>query len=333
MALFKKNAKPENAKPASKRKAARAGFSALFRKEMSDHLNSVRFYMLFVVFIFISVLSINSSVAAIKASASSVADYAFLQLFTTNGETLYSLMTFIALLGPIVGIALGFDSISNERSLGTLNRLVAQPIYRDAVINAKFFAGAFVIGIMVLVLGIFSVTVGIFITGLVPNGDELARLVVFFVYAWIYMCVYLAISTFFSVLCKHAATAALSVIAIWLVSSLFMGQIANAIANALYPVSATSSVAEQMRHVGMNYAVNRISPYYLFNEASTLMLCPDVRSVGVVTTDQMVGAIDSALPFGQSLLLVWPHLIAMAAEAVVAFAAGYIKFMKQEIRG
>ena len=44
-------------------------------------------------------------------------------------------MSFIALLGPIVGLALGFDAVNSERSNGTLNRLVSQPIYRDAIIG------------------------------------------------------------------------------------------------------------------------------------------------------------------------------------------------------
>ena len=39
-------------------------------------------------------------------------------------------------LGPLFGIMLGFDAVNNEQSEGTLNRLAAQPIYRDTIINA-----------------------------------------------------------------------------------------------------------------------------------------------------------------------------------------------------
>ena len=51
----------------------------------------------------------------------------------------------VALLGPVLGIAFGFDAISSERSEGTLPRLVSQPIHRDDVINGKFVAGLAVI--------------------------------------------------------------------------------------------------------------------------------------------------------------------------------------------
>ena len=42
---------------------------------------------------------------------------------------------------PLLGIAFGFDAINGERAEGTLPRLLAQPIYRDDVINGKFVAG------------------------------------------------------------------------------------------------------------------------------------------------------------------------------------------------
>jgi len=47
----------------------------------------------------------------------------------------------------------------------------------------------------------------------------------------------------------------------------------------------------------------------------------------------ILGAVAGVLPMGQSLLLVWPHLIGMLAETMAAFVIAYIVFMKQEIRG
>ena len=78
--------------------------------------------------------------------------------------------------------------------------------------------------------------------------------------------------------------------------------------------------------------INRLSPYYLYAEAVTTILNPGVRSIGVVTNAQLEGAIAGYLPFGQSLLLVWPHLTAMCAMTLAAFALSYLKFMRQEIR-
>ena len=78
--------------------------------------------------------------------------------------------------------------------------------------------------------------------------------------------------------------------------------------------------------------LNRISPYYLYGEAVTTILNPGVRSIGLVTTSQLEGAVAGYLPFGQSLLLVWPHLTAMLALTLAVFTISYLKFMNQEIR-
>ncbi len=59
---------------------------------------------------------------------------------------------------------------------------------------------------------------------------------------------------------------------------------------------------------------------------------PEVRTLGFVTVDQIDRAIVSELSFPQSVLLVWPQLVAMVAMTVVFFAIAYIKFMRQEVR-
>ena len=87
-----------------------------------------------------------------------------------------------------------------------------------------------------------------------------------------------------------------------------------------------------MSNYQLELALNRISPYYLFSEAASTILNPSVRSIGIVTMSSIQGAVVGTLPFTQSLLLVWPHLVVMAALAAAGFAAAYIRFMRQEIR-
>ena len=65
----------------------------------------------------------------------------FLYLFTLSPERVPAFHEFLGILGPLLGIAFGFDAINGERAQGTLPRLVAQPIHRDEIINGKFVAG------------------------------------------------------------------------------------------------------------------------------------------------------------------------------------------------
>ena len=314
------------------RKINNIGFRALFRKELADHLNGTRFYLIFALLLVTSAAALFTAANTLKDSGVTSSEFLFLKLFTTSGSYIYSFATWIAFLGPLAGIALGFDSITNERSQGTLNRLAAQPIYRDSIINAKFLAGAFALLLILVTLGLFMTGGGLLLIGVVPAFEEILRIVFFLILAWVYLSVWLAVSISFSVVCRHGATAALSGIAVWLFLCMFMSTVAGGIANLLYPLEGIEGYANMRSNYELNLGLNRISPYYLFSEATTTILNPSVRSIGIVTMESYSGALSGYLSLEQSLLLVWPHLVVMAALAMAGFAAAYISFMRQEIR-
>lgn len=330
------------------RNDTRTGLAALYRKEMTDYISSRRFTIILVIILattFASLYGALSSMAAAlssSASASSSASqttqstvdttFMFLKLFTSSGNSIPSFTSFIALLGPFIGLTLGFDAINNERSEGTLNRLLSQPIYRDGVIIGKFLAGCSIIFITVFSMGILISGIGLFAIGVPPTGEETARLITYLFFTGVYCAFWLALAMLFSVVCRHAATSALASIAVWLVCAIFISLLAGIIANAVFPVSQNSDVTAQVNNYTLNLGLNRISPYYLFSEAASTIMNPSVRSINVVTMESLSGAISGYLSFGQSLLLVWPHLTALIALTLIAFAISYINFMRQEIR-
>ncbi len=312
--------------------AQHSGMVALYKKELADHLSSKRFFIIFILLFLTSTASLAGAISNIQDAVSQSSEFIFLKLFTTGGSSIYSFATFLAFLGPLAGITLGFDAINNERAQGTLNRLASQPIYRDSIINAKFLAGATVITAIVFSLGLYVGGAGLLLIGVPPSMEEVLRVLVFLVIACVYLCFWLALSILFSVICRHAATAALAGIAVWLFLSLFMSLVASGLANMVYPLDGMEGMFNTASNYGMELALNRISPYYLFSEAASTVLNPNVRSIGVVTMSQIEGALAGALPLRESLLLVWPHIVVIVALAGIAFAASYIVFMKQEIR-
>lgn len=309
-----------------------SGLMVLYRKEMADHMHSKRFLIILLLILITSLASLYGALSGIQEAVKDSSDFIFLKLFTTSGKSIPSFVSFIGLLGPFVGLTLGFDAINNERNGGTLNRLVSQPIYRDAVINGKFLAGYTVIVIMVFSMGILIGTAGLVSTGIAPSGEELVRLFVFLIYTTVYIAFWLALSILFSVLCKHAATSALSVIAVWLFFAIFMGLLAGIIANGLFPTENATSMQTVMQNYTWNQNLNRLSPYYLYSEAVSTILNPSVRTVSIITVNQLSGAVAGYLPLGQSLLLVWPHLVWLLALTMIVFAISYVCFMRQEIR-
>ncbi len=312
----------------------------LFRKELSDHLHSVRFQILFAMLAVISFISLYGAVQTLGQAAqqtsdgqTAVSEYLFLLLFTTSGSSIYSFATFIGFLGPIVGIMLGFDAINEELAQGTLNRLAAQPIYRDTIINAKFLGGAAAVFLTVFSIGGLMTGVGLIATGLIPTGEQVARLVIFLLMAVLYICMWMAVAEFFSVVCRHAATAALACIAIWLFLTMFQSLVASGIAGMIYPTSGMAGQANVLKNYQLQTSLCRISPYYLFSEITSILMNPNVHSTNIVSILQnQEGAIASYLTLGQSLLQIWPHIVVMIALTVVAFAAAYIAFMRKEIR-
>ena len=308
------------------------GLLVLFRKELTDHLKSARFLLMLALLTLTSMASLYGALGSVRDAATESSEFIFLTLFTTGGKSIPSISTFLAFLGPLAGIVMGFDCVNRERSLGTLNRLTSQPIYRDAIINGKFMAGFAAVFMMVFSLGILVSAIGLLAIGLPPSVEEVLRITAFLLFTVFYISFWLGLSILFSVLWRHAATAALAGISFWIFLSFFMSMVAGAVADLVYPTEGIEGMFHMMDNYNLQLGLNRISPYYLFGEAAATILNPNVRSIGVITNSQLSGAIAGYLPFGQSLLLVWPHLVCMVALTAVCFALSYIGFMRQEIR-
>ncbi len=317
--------------------------TALYRKEMADHVTSKRFIIILLLVIAMTIASVYGAVtgitsavknAAIDPKASFDASYMFLKLYTTGGSSIPSYMSLIALIGPFIGLILGFDSINAEKNSGTLNRLVSQPIYRDSIIIGKFLASTTLIAVMVLSTGIAVGCAGFLTSGIKPTGEEVVRVLIFLIYTVIYICFWLAMALLFSVFTRHAATSALASIALWLFFAIFMSLLAGILANAAYPVNTEYEQAfNSLNNYNLNLNLNRISPYYLYSEAASVLMNPATRAINAVSYTQLVGALSSYLSLGQSLLLVWPHLVGLLALTFAAFTISYVGFMRQEIRG
>jgi ABC-2 type transport system permease protein len=108
-------------------------------------------------------------------SDSTTSEFAFLSLFTTSGQSLPSLVSFVVFLAPLLGVALGFDALNSERSQRTLSRLMSQPIHRDAVLHGKFLAGLGVVRLALTALVVIVGGVGIVLLGRPPSAEEVGR--------------------------------------------------------------------------------------------------------------------------------------------------------------
>jgi len=305
----------------------------LYQKELADHLRSKRFIIILILVAITGLSSIYAAASGIRSAVSEQGNtFVFLKLFTTGGSSLPSFVSFMSFLGPLVGLSLGFDAINGEINRGSLSRLLAQPIPRDTVVNGKFLAGLTIIALMVISLGVALGALGIIMLGVIPTLEEILRLSVFFLLTILYMSLWLALSQLSSLVFRQTATSALACIAIWLFFSVFVGLLAGIIADALYPVNSSSTIDLALKKSNAELMLNRVSPSTLYSECTVSLLNPGVRTLGLITQEQLIGTIPGVLPFSQSLLLIWPHLVSLIALNMICFAISYIYFMRQEIR-
>lgn len=318
----------------AKRGKAKHPFVVMFEKELSDHVRSWRFIILLALMCLTCAGSLYSSISALSSvspASDELKSFVFLRLFTLSDGTLPSFVTFIGFLAPLLGLALGFDAINSERNKGTLSRLMSQPIHRDYVISAKFLASLAVIAIMFFALGFLIMGIGLYTIGIPFTPEEFMRMVCFLLLCVVYTAFWLNLSILFSVRLRQPATSALISIAVWIFFAVFFGMIVNLLANALLP-GDDATLNEYIAYRETMLFLQRLSPSQLFNEATTTLMIPSVRSVGLVTQEQLSLALDAPLPLGQSLLLVWPQLTFLVAGSAVLFGISYRLFMRQEIR-
>jgi ABC-2 type transport system permease protein len=315
-----------------------AGWRVVAAKELADHLLSVRLLLLVGILGVVGVLTIYAASSYIRDLAGNVEGPSgvVLALFTiappTTATTFQppAFVSWLGLLGPLLGIAFGFDAISSERAEGTLPRLVSQPIYRDDVINGKFLAGLTVVALIVGLIAVLVLGVAMLRLAVVPTADDVLRLLTWYVATVVYIGFWLALATLCSVVFRRAATAALVVIGIWLVLAFFYQYIADVVAGVTAPLEQDLAA-----NVVRKQELMRLSPGTLYQEATAALLNPSVRTVDDLSSLLLQfepRAVASILPFGQSALIVWPQLVAMIAGTVICFGLAYVAFMRQEVR-
>ena len=318
------------------------GLRAVYRKELEDHWSSVRFTLLLTVILMIGLIMTFITASGLRKELEGVPkpSLVFLMLFTSTGA-LFSFAQFVAFFGALIGLVLGFDAINRERTARTLPKLLAQPIYRDSIINGKFLAGLTTVAVMLVSLLALIAGLDLWVLGVVPGAEEAGRLAVYLVVSLCYIGFWLGAAVLASVLFRSTATSALAVLALWIFLAFFVPLGAKVTADALAPApSAVGSAADidaMLRHEQVKQAVSYVSPIALYSDATSIVLDPlrkTTRSLVLVGPMERLSLsrFQNALPLDQSALVVAPHLILLVAITLGCFAASYTAFMRQEIR-
>ena len=304
------------------------GIGAVLAKETADHFSGWLVWIIVALLFLTALAAAYTAIATIRQTIGE-SPLPFLSLLTLrNTQFRWSFIDLVGILVPLVAIALGFAAVGGEFNRRTLSRLLAQPIYRDALLLGKFLAGLLTLAICLVALWLLAIGAGLVLLGVPPGGAESVRMLGFLVATIAYGGIWLMAATLF-----RAPAPAFIAAALWLLFLLFWDtDIAPLLAN-LFAGPPQDIFGPRLSYLETVQTLARLSPHTLYNEIALALLHPSTRSLGPVFLSQLQGAILGApLPMGQSFLLVWPQLAGLGAGMILIFAIAYVAFQRQEIR-
>ena len=183
-----------------------------------------------------------------------------------------------------------------------MSRLLAQPIYRDALLLGKFLAGLAAIAVALVTLWLLVIGLGLVTLGVPPTGEEVLRGLAFLVVAIAYGGVWLAVAMLCSVMFRSAATSALAALGLWLLVSVLWPLVVQFVTTEIFPpTQPISSSARAYDQLELQQTLSRLSPSTLFGEAMLGILHPTTRALGLVFLSQLEGAVmGTPLPLGRA---------------------------------
>ena len=310
------------------------GLGAVFAKELTDNVSSVRMLVLELLIVLTALAALYGAISNLRTNTQED-PFLLLRLFTLSNAPLPSFVAILGFLIPLMAIGLGFDSVNSEFNRRTLSRILAQPIYRDALLTGKFLAGLATLAVSLTALWLLVIGLGLIFLGVPPGTEEVLRSLVFLVIAIVYAGVWLSLAMLLSIVFRSGATAALVALGIWLFLTVLWPMLAPALAQFIAPPDprfAALGLDTPDTAIWSQFLL-RISPNDLFGEAMLAILSPTTRTLGAVFLEQLRGAIMGApLPLSESIMIAWPQTVSLIAATIVLFVSGYVLFQRQEVR-
>jgi ABC-2 type transport system permease protein len=309
------------------------GVGVVLAKETADYLSGALVALVEAIIFLLALATVYFAIDAIRKTIGE-SPFLFLRLLTMAADPApFRFYELLGILIPLLSIVLGFNAINGEFSRRTMSRVLAQPIYRDALLLGKFLGGLAALAIALVSLWLLVIGLGLLRLGLPPSGEEVIRMLGFLVASLAYGGVWLAVALLFSVVFRAPATAVLAALGVWLVLTFFWSLFITPLIATLISGPHESFFGPNLAYLQTAEALDRISPNTLYAEIALALLQPATRALGPVLFSQIQGALLGApLPATQSFLLIWPQLTGLTAAMIVILGSAYIVFQRQEIR-
>jgi ABC-2 type transport system permease protein len=140
---------------------------------------------------------------------------------------LRGVVDYLEIIGAIIGILLGYLSISKEKNTKALKLLLSRPITKKDVVAGKIFGNLFFVSLIILFVVAVILTSFYTIGGITLTLVELIKILIFSLISIVYIMLFFTLSFFLSVQQKTLSNALIICFAIWLVFVLVLPQIGD----------------------------------------------------------------------------------------------------------
>lgn len=326
------------------------------RKQLEDTFSSRKFLLILGLFLALSLGSVYLGVQDYNQQMDRIQSGDFYGDIPDKPSLIDVFETMVSLNLPlaagVLALLLSYDSVSREREEGTIELLLSYPVYRDEVINGKFTAGLFTVAVALLIAFMSASGLAIYMTGVLPDVEQIYRLMFMWQGSVVYMAFFFGLGTLFSTVFRSSWR---SLIAGMVLLLLFVATpfIAGFAANFLYPmdIESTSSVSggvaversagsseaytvrdtssdnrreqrEKIRQKRESFQkqVSKVSPVTSYQNFVTAMLGTDYDS-----ENSLKPSIWESLNVGLG------YLVFLLSETMLIFTASYTVFMRQDL--
>ena len=298
-------------------------------KEFSDIVRSKRFIVLIVLFGLVTTVAMATLYVQVAQTIAEWPDSPMPRRFL--GQMAFMLSSTMSLFAPVMGVALGCDTISGEREKGTLKIVLAQPVFRDTVINGKFLAATSAVSLAILITSLAGVGAATLILGVTPTGEEALRLTLFLIFSLLYTMTYYGIAAFLSTVSKKTSRSILLSITVWAVFTFVIPIVASLLALMIAPPFRPgepigTDTESFRRYIAISETISSITPNHHFGKIGQYLLNPYVTPGFLPQPTQEPVSVTS------SLMHAGPNMLVLTIVTTLAFIGSYMVFTRQEIR-
>jgi len=208
------------------------------RKEITDAFRNWLFVLALVMLVGLSLTAIGLGASTVHAR---VAEYQqSVELLKSLGKTNIppmptlnplavskTFINYLAMLGALMAMLLGFSSIYKERQAGALPLILSRPVYRDQFLTGKVLGNSILMALLTLAVGVVTVAALWIIGGVSLSGDEIMKVTLTMLMSWFYMMTFYLLAMFFALWRPNGNQALLLTIIVWLVFAFIFPQIGD----------------------------------------------------------------------------------------------------------